>query len=338
MNRHISSLAALAGTSALAAALAAPAFAQETAPVTVEITEWEVPYEDSRPRDPWVGDANTIWFVGQRSDYVGTLDPESGEFHRIDLPDGAGPHTVIANDDGAWYAGNRAAHIGFVDPETEEITQFELPGDGPRDVHTMDFDSEGDIWFTVQGGNQIGKMDLETEEMEIWDVETDGARPYGILVNEDDQPWVVLFGTNKLATIEDGELREIDLPREEARPRRMAITSDGHVWYGDYAAGHLGRYEPETGEITEWEMPSGEDAAPYAMASDGEDRVWFVETGPQPNLFTGFDPETETFTNPVEVPSGGGTVRHMVFDPDLNAIWFGADANTIGRADIVETE
>jgi len=32
------------------------------------------------------------------------------------------------------------------------------------------------------------------------------------------------------------------------------------------------------------------------------------------------------------VPSGGGTVRNMVFDARGNVIWFGSDANTIGRA------
>jgi len=32
------------------------------------------------------------------------------------------------------------------------------------------------------------------------------------------------------------------------------------------------------------------------------------------------------------VPSGGGTIRNMVFDPREHVIWFGSDNNTIGRA------
>ncbi|QIT54822.1 hypothetical protein HC341_06070 [Aquisalimonas sp. 2447] len=69
------------------------------------------------------------------------------------------------------------------------------------------------------------------------DVATDRARPYGIVVH-DGQPWAVLFGTNRLATVEEGELMEIELPREDTRPRRLAISSDGLVWYGDYATGY----------------------------------------------------------------------------------------------------
>jgi virginiamycin B lyase len=35
-----------------------------------------------------------------------------------------------------------------------------------------------------------------------------------------------------------------------------------------------------------------------------------------------------------DVESGGGTVRHMYFDAETNSIWFGADTNTIGVAQL----
>jgi virginiamycin B lyase len=68
-----------------------------------------------------------------------------------------------------------------------------------------------------------------------------------------------LFGTNKLARINPDtfELTEVVLPRADARPRRLEITSDGLVWYVDYAQGYLGRLDPVTGAITEWPTPSG---------------------------------------------------------------------------------
>jgi virginiamycin B lyase len=131
--------------------------------------------------------------------------------------------------------------------------------------------------------------------------------------------------------VRDGEIHEIELPRAEARPRRIAVAG-GAVWYVDYAGGYLGRYDPDSGEIDEWAAPAGSQARPYAMAADDAGRLWFVETGIQPNRFVGFDPDMETFTEPVEIASGGGTVRHMVFDPETRTIWFGTDTNTIGRA------
>lgn len=309
-----------------------PGAAQAETMESVEIIEWEVPWENTRPRDPWVSGPDRVWFVGQRDDYLGRFDPQSGEFQRYELDDGVGPHTVIADERGAWYAGNRARHIGLLDPDSGDIERLMLPGDGIRDVHTMDFASNGDIWFSVSRGNQLGHLEARGLTMTLHEVPTPGARPYGLVVDADDRPWATLFGSHKLATVTDGKVEEFELPRDTARPRRLATTDDGSIWYVDYLGGYLGRLDPASGEVDEWPTPAGSASRPYAMAADDRGRLWFVETGVQPNRFVGFDPSSETFTEPVEIASGGGTVRHMVFDAESRAIWFGTDANTIGRA------
>lgn len=324
--------AALAG---LTLALTVPVAGAE-APATPNLKEWDIPWDNTRPRDPWVGPGeNTVWFVGQAGDYVARLNPENGDLKRYRLDAGTGPHNVIADERGAFYAGNLAEHIGLLDPETGDISKFRMPGDGPRDVHTMAFDSNGDIWFTEQGGNRIGHLRVAPYDFRMYEVPTSRARPYGLVVGPEDRPWATLFGTNKLATVnEEGEVREVRLPRGDARPRRLAVTDDGVLWYVDYNRGYLGRLHIDSGDIEEWPVPGGTDARPYAMALDDQDRPWFVETGPSPNRLIGFDPQSESFSEPAEVPSGGGTVRHMVFDPDTRSLWFGTDTNTVVRASL----
>lgn len=309
----------------------------DTLAADIEINEWRVPWDDSRPRDPYVARDGNIWFVGQRTHYVARFNPDTEEFTKYDLEDGAGPHTVIVDDEGyPWYAGNRANHIGKIDPETGKITKFMMPEDGSaRDPHTMAFDKNGDIWFTSQGANSIGKLDVETGEPTIIPVETPRARPYGIVMDQErQQPWIVLFGTNKLATVnpESMELTEIELPNEGTRPRRLDISGDGNIWFGDYSRGYVGKYNPENGSYNEWEMPSGESARPYGVVMDNEDRFWLVETGVNPNKFVGFDTQNESFITSEPIESGGGTVRHMVFNEKTNSIWFGTDTNYLGRA------
>lgn len=318
-------------------ALLWPAGTAAVAAQGVRIEEWPVPWADTRPRDPYVQHEDRIWFVGQRGDYLAYLVPSTGAFERYDLEPGAGPHNLIVEESGAvWYAGNRAAHIGKLDPSTGEIVEYAMPDPAARDPHTLAFDSEGDIWFTVQGGNFVGKLTTATGEVRLIPVPTERARPYGIVVDPNDRPWIVEFGSYKIATVDPAtmELEEIPLPRRAARPRRIALTSDGAVWYVDYANGFLGRLDPRTREVREWAVPAGSGARPYAMAADDEDRLWFVETGIQPNRMVGFDPRTEEFFSITEIESGGGTVRHMVFYGPTREIWFGTDANTVGRAAI----
>ena len=306
-----------------------------------ELTEWMVPYEASRPRDPMVGPNGQVWFVGQTADYVSVLNPETGEFKKYDLEEGAGPHNLVVDDDGmVWYSGNRATHIGMLDPNTGDITKYRMPNEAVRDPHTLIFDSQGDIWFTAQQANYIGKFFKETGEIRLLEslqVEAsrrgNSSRPYGIVIDSQDRPWIALFNTNHIGTVdpETFELKTYELP-ENARPRRIGITSDDIIWYGDWTRGSLGRLDPETGEVTEFEFPNGAESRPYGMAVDDSDRIWIVETGVEPNNFVGFDPMTGKFFSQTSVESGGGTIRHMYFDAETNSVWFGADTNTVGVA------
>lgn len=303
----------------------------------VDIREWPVPWQDTRPRDPYVDGQGRVWFVGQAGDYVAYLDARRGEFKRYELEPGTGPHNLIVDDDGfVWYSGNRARHIGKLDPKDGTITKFLMPNDAARDPHTLIFDQAGDIWFTVQGGNFVGKMTRASGEIHLIEVPTPRARPYGIVITSENRPFIAEFGSNKIATVDPTtmELREHVLPREGSRPRRIAVTSDDIIWYADYAQGFLGRLDPATGKVQEWATPGGSGARPYAMAADDHDRLWFVESGPDPNRLVGFDPRTQQFFSVTDIESGGGTVRHMVFHEPTRQIWFGTDANTIGRAQI----
>jgi virginiamycin B lyase len=317
---------------AAALGMVSTAMAQET----VDIKEWAAPYENSRPRDPFAESANSVWFVGQAGGYLANLNVETGEFSKVDLPDGSRPHNLIVDSDGiVWYAGNTTALIGRYDPKTEAMEEIPMPDPAARDPHTLIFDeNEENIFFTVQGGNMIGRLNIDTRKVDLVSASEPGSRPYGIKLGPDGSIWAVLFGKNKLAHIDPDslELTEIDLPRAETRPRRLEVTADGKVWFVDYAGGMLGRYDPESEEVAEWAMPQGAGARPYGTALDSSGRLWMVATGVQPNVFIGFDPETEEFFGATEIPSGGGAIRHMHYHEPSGAVWFGTDANTIGRA------
>ncbi len=307
-----------------------------------ELMEWTVPWEGTRPRDPFVAPDGKVWFVGQAGHYAAFLDRDTGEFTRFDLVDRTGPHNLVVAADGiVWYTGNASRHIGRLDPATGEIQQYPMPTEASRDPHTLVLTDEGDLWFTVQGGNSIGKFWTATGDMRLVEAPEPpstgrgrGSRPYGIELDSHQAPWIALFGTNLIARVdpETFELTTFALPNERSRPRRLVIDSNDIIWYVDYALGRLGRLDPETGDVTEWDNPGGEKSRPYGVAIDSDDRVWFVETGPDPNTFVGFDTRIEDFISVVPIESGGGAVRHMYYEESSNSIWFGTDTGTIGRA------
>ncbi|HXW96561.1 MAG TPA: hypothetical protein VEI47_03170 [Gemmatimonadales bacterium] len=299
------------------------------------VTEWTVPWRDTRPRDPAVAPDGRVWFVGQAGNYVAVLDPSSGSFRRYEIDPGTLPHNlIVAPDGGVWFAGNGNGMIGRLDPATGAIRRFPMPEKDLTDPHTQVFDKAGNIWFTLQASNAVGHLDTKSGAIRVVRMPSAGSRPYGIALDSRGHPWFVEFGANRIGTIDPATfaLREYTIPDPGARPRRIVITPNDRIFAGDYSRGKLVSLDPATGRFEEWQNPAGPKSAPYAMTGDDRGRVWEVETGVQPNRLVSFDPATRTFGTPVPVsPSGGIVVRYMVFDAKTRSIWFGTDAGTIGR-------
>jgi virginiamycin B lyase len=300
----------------------------------VEIKEWPVPWKNTRPRDPAVDKSGRVWFVGQEGDYLGRLDPASGKFERFDLEKGTGPHNCIVAADGStiWFTGNAAGYIGHFDGG--KIAKIAMPDAAAHDPHTLITAPDGSIWFTVQVGGFVGRLDPKSGAVRLIKVEQKGARPYGIVVEPSGKVWFNEFGRNVIGSIDPKAMtiEEHSLPTG-TRDRRIALAG-GAVWYVDYARGFLARLDPKSGAVKEWQTPGGASSLPYAMGADDRGRLWFVESGPQPNRLIGFDPKSAKFFSVTPIPSGGATVRHMFFDAPHRAFWFGTDAGTIARATV----
>lgn len=306
---------------------------------SVKIQEWKVPWENTRPRDPSVDKQGNVWFVGQTGHYVGRLDPKTGEFKRYELEPGTGPHNQIVGQDGnIWYSGNRVGNIGKLDPATGQITKFQLP-EGVQDPHTLIQAKDGKIWFTAQNSHYVGRLDPKTGKVDV--VKMNGEKkPYGIAFDSKGNVWFNEFGTNAIGKMDPNtmELTEYPLPNVRTRDRRIAITSDDMVWYTDFSRGFIGRLDPKSKKVDEWQLPGGPNAQPYGITVDDKDRLWIAEVGKQPMngegakvRIVGFDAKNCEAMSATWVPSGGGTVRHMIFNKATREVYFGSDANTVGR-------
>ncbi|HLH87947.1 MAG TPA: hypothetical protein VKX28_05765 [Xanthobacteraceae bacterium] len=306
-------------------------------PAQATIREWPLPKPGERPHDPARASDGGIWWSGQLANLIGHLDPKTGQVkeYPIERPMTA-PHGLVEDKQGnVWFTGNFAGLIGKLDPKTGKVTEYPLPDPRARDPHTLIFDHRGILWFSVQQGNFVGRLDPKTGAIKLVQPPTANARPYGLAVDSKNVVYFVEFGANKVATIaDDMKIKEWTLPDAGARPRRIAIDADDNIWYTDFARGFLGRLDPKTGKVTEWQSPAGPKSEPYGIAYT-HGALWYCESYAKPNTIVRFDPKTEKFQT-WEIPGrlGGDIVRNMDVAQDGNVLIANSLANEVGMVEI----
>jgi len=136
--------------------------------------------------------------------------------------------------------------VGWPDPawaRPGQVTEFQRPPDSESEGITSG--PEGNLWFTEGGLNAIGRI------------------------------------------TPNGQITEFQLPRAHCWPRRITLGPDGNIWFtesphryfpntmGEGEGGPaIGRITP-SGQITEFPLPEGYEAAGITAGPDGN--LWFTE-------------------------------------------------------------
>jgi streptogramin lyase len=190
-----------------------------------------------------------LYTIDQRLDHMAVTDPATGQTEYVTQAGGAamayqagfskenpvigefdpgarhGPHSLALGLDGKYYVTNTGSRsIGVFNPKTREWEATHLMGEETRAVypHTIRVDAEGIVWFTLTGSEQVGRLDPETGKFTILDLPT--HKPMGIA------------GTTQPYGIDINPV-------------------DDSIWYGRLFADKIGRIDPKTLEITEYDSP-----------------------------------------------------------------------------------
>jgi len=282
------------------------------------VREWVVPTENSLPHDPAVDLHGNVWVTLMRSNQIGRLNPQTGEWKLFPVPTPhSGPHGLVSDADGnIWFTENFVGKIGRVDVTTGQITEY--AAGAARDPHTPIFGPDGALWFTAQGSNRIVRLDTKTGQMHEFRVPTPGARPYGIVAGPDGALWFCEFGVNKLGRLDpkSGAIAEYEAPAEDARPRRLVALGKA-LYFTDFRGGRLGRLDLRRMSFKLWPSPSGSGSEPYGICVDGDGIIWYNEFSA--NQLVRFDPQTGTFKR-LTLPSAKSEVRNMARDPQ-GRVW-----------------
>jgi virginiamycin B lyase len=72
-------------------------------------------------------------------------------------------------------------------------------------------------------------------------------------------------------------ITEYDLPRRTIEPHDAILDPDGMVWYSNFGEQNLGKLDPKSGKVTEYQVPELKHGSPkgaLGLRSDGDGNLW----------------------------------------------------------------
>jgi virginiamycin B lyase len=123
--------------------------------------------------------------------------------------------------------------------------------------------------------------------------------------------------------------KEWQVPTLGQRSRDPVEASDGSIWWAGQWANLVGRIDPATGEMKEYELPAN--SMPHTVTLDHAGHVWF--TGNKNGTIGRLDPvtgEVEVY----EMPDPAAEDPHTAVFDEAGILWFTLQqSNMVGRLD-----
>jgi virginiamycin B lyase len=282
---------------------------------TGEITEFAIPLDPNirilHVHSVIQAPDGMVWFAVARECQLNRFDPTTKKFTAFKPPScakaggngdegGAGPSEVRVDRFGNIWA--NAGNLWRFDPKTEKFTEF--PEGGSAYGFVLD-EKEGNVWFAQVEDGKIGKVDIKTLKLTRW---TPPAT-------------IRLAALNKDKPYEPGNWNSQAYPRS-AGPRRITSDSKGVIYFGEWFAGQIGRFDPQTETFKEFPLP-GPDATPYGIGVDRNDFVWCASY--DNDTLARLDPASGTVTE-FPLPYSGNEIREILRDSD-GRMWYGTSFN-----------
>ena len=179
---------------------------------------------------------------------------------------------VEAKDGSIWWTGMWASLAGRLDPKTGEMEEFLLPP--AARPHTVVPADDGSIWYTGNSNATIGRLDPETGL--VTEFKTKARDPHSATFHPNGNHYFTAQGAGMLVRVNplSGEVTEIDT---EPRPYGIQVAPDGMVWVAYNGINKLGRLDPDSLEVTYFDVPDPSTRI-RRLDIDSKGDVWFVNS------------------------------------------------------------
>jgi virginiamycin B lyase len=125
---------------------------------------------------------NIMFFSAQNSNFIGRLDPKTGDIRLVKTTPRSQPYGVKIDAEGnPWVSCNGRPCLIKVNPQTMELTEFALP-EGST-VRRLDIAEDGMIWYVNSSLGRLGRLNPKTGEIKEWPSPSGPkSHPYAIVI------------------------------------------------------------------------------------------------------------------------------------------------------------
>ncbi|MGB7295370.1 MAG: hypothetical protein WBC70_07240 [Candidatus Aminicenantales bacterium] len=235
---------------------------------TQYIEEYYIPLTCSQPVGITVDSNGKIWFVATWSGYLVVFEPDLRQF------------------------------VDFI-----EIPNWKTKGTFGSMVWSMEFDQEGNLWFTDQVNDAIWRYFVNEKKFEMYRVPTIGSYPQGLSIDNKGMIWFSeIFGKrigvldpSKVIDNTTGGITEYpfeDIEYETLGPGLISKNYNNTLWFSVVTypeGGNLVIFDVVSKNFTLFDLPEG---AGVSVGITGDDNgiLWINDHAT--NLFFRFDPKT----------------------------------------------
>jgi streptogramin lyase len=224
------------------------------------------------------------------------------------------------NDGRLWVTNSLSSRLMAYTAETNTFETYDIAADTLY-LHTIRTDQKGRLWFTVVASNQVGRFDPETKQLDLLDLPANGAHRW---LTDAFMPTLMRIGAKfprQNVPIKLSHHSWTGFGRDVMNfPYGIDVNPvDGSIWYAKLYANKIGRIDPETLEIIEFDTQAIGPRRPRF----GPDGILWIP-GFDSGELVSFNPVTEKFTSyplPTLAPGEYETPYALNVHPQTGLVW-----------------
>jgi virginiamycin B lyase len=242
------------------------------------------------------------------------------------------PHDLTTDPRGnAWIAERNGCCLAKFDPKTFKFTEIEPPAGKVPSRLSSAIGKDGDkVWVQDTGHNRRWlSYDTKNDKWAVYNLPDEikgGVGSNTIIADHNGKIWGA--GNTHVIGLDPATGKFVAYPipywvatKKSAQGYGMAVSGDGRVWFAERDPSKIGRLDPNTGKIDEWDTPIA-GSIPRRMGTDAQGNIWvgLHEAGKLMKI----DYETAKMTV-LDPPTQNAAPYDAVGDPD-GRVWFSEQA------------